>query len=144
LGYRAAVGASRLNAASKRAGKTGDGLETSDTGQGSDRGGAGSAAAQGTVIRMADAPAGGLDVGLGPVESRRAVVVHHGIQTGQTGAGRQENGEQERRLDPAEARSRREDGAVHRLEYTQVRSAAVLRLTGPSAGSRNQKAVPDP
>ena len=92
---------------------------------------------------MAEAPAGGLDVGLGPLERGSAVVVRQGIQAGQAGAGGQEDRQQEERLGSQEVRSSR-DGAMHVVEYTQARSTAVLRLTGPSTGSRNQKAAPFP
>jgi hypothetical protein len=40
---------------------------------------------------MAEAPAGGLDVGLGPVEIGSAVVVRQSIEAGQAGAGKQED-----------------------------------------------------
>jgi hypothetical protein len=59
--------------------------------QGGDRAGAGSTAAKTTVIRVAETSAGGLDVGLGSLELRGAVVVHQGIQAGQAGAGGQED-----------------------------------------------------
>ncbi len=72
-------------------GGTGDRLETGDTVQRGHCARAGSAAAQATMIGMAEAPAGRLDVGLGPVEIRSAVVVHQGIQAGQAGAGGQED-----------------------------------------------------
>jgi len=144
LGYCAAVRAGRLNAPGARTGGTGDRLGASDTAQRAHRTGAGSGAAQTTVIRMAEAPAGRLDVGLGPLEMGRAVVVHQGVQAGQAGAGGQEDRQQEEGLGPEEARSPSRNGAIHRLEYTQARSIAVLRLTGPSAGRRNQKAAPLP
>ena len=144
MGYCAAVGARRLVSPGARIGGTGDWLEAGDTGQGGHRTGAGGAAAQATVIRMAEAPAGGLDMGLRPVELRIAMVVHQGIQAGQTGAGRQEGCQQEERLDPEEVPPPSGDRARHVLEYTQARSTAVLRLTGPSAGRMNQKAAPLP
>ena len=105
LGYCAAVGACRLGSPGARTGGPGDWLEAGDTAQRGHRAGAGSGAAQATVIRMAETSAGGLDVGLGPVELRGTVVVHHGIQAGQAGAGRQEDCQQEERLDPAKVRS---------------------------------------
>ena len=89
--YCAAVGAGRLNARGARVGGAGGRLETGDTAQCGHSAGAGSAATQATMIRMAEAPAGELDVGLGPVELRSAVVVHQGIQAGQAGAGGQED-----------------------------------------------------
>jgi len=96
------------------------------------------------MIRMAEAPPGGLDVGLGPIEICSAVVVYQGIQAGQAGAGRQEDCQQEEGFGPAEVPSPSGEGPMHVLEYTQARSTAVLRLTGPSAGRRNQKAAPFP
>ena len=82
MGYCALVGAGRLNPLGAQMGGTGDRLETGDAVQRGDRAGAGSTAAQATVIRMAEAPAGRLDVGLGPVELRSTIVVQQGIQTG--------------------------------------------------------------
>jgi len=93
---------------------------------------------------MVEAPAGGLDVGLGSLELDTAMVVHQGIQAGQAGAGGQEDRQQEEGLGPEEAGSPSRNGTIHRLEYTQARSTAVLRLTGPSAGRMNQKAAPRP
>jgi hypothetical protein len=96
------------------------------------------------VIRVAEAPAGSLDVGLGAVDFRPIVVVYQSVQAGQAGAGRQEDGQQQECLGPDEVRSPGEAGATHMLEYSQVRSTARLRLTGPSTGRRNQKAAPLP
>ena len=144
MGYCAAVGAARLNARSAGVGGTGDRIETGGTAQRGRGAGAGGAAAQGTMIRMTEAAAGGLDVGLGPVELHAVMVVQQGIQAGQAGAGQQEDCQQEERLGPAEVRSPGGEGAIHVVEYTQVRSTAVLRRTGPSAGRMNQKAAPLP
>jgi hypothetical protein len=71
-------------------------------------------------------------------------MVRQSIEAGQAGAGGQEDRQQEESLGPEEGRSPNRNGTVHKLEYTQARSSAVLRLTGPSAGSRNQKAAPFP
>ena len=90
MGYCAAVGAGRLTAQCARVGRTGYRLEPGDAANGGHRAGAGSTAAQATMIRMAEAPAGRLDVGLRSIELCVAVVVDQGIQAGQTGAGRQE------------------------------------------------------
>jgi len=144
LGYCAAVRAGRLNAPGGRKGGTGDRLETGDAAQRGLRTGTGGGAAQGAVIRMAEAPAGWLDVGLGPLGHRGAMVVYQGIQARQAGARRQEGGQQEERLGPEEVRSPTGEEAAHVLEYSQARSTAVLRLTGPSAGRMNQKAAPRP
>jgi hypothetical protein len=143
LGYRTAVGAGRLKAPGAEVGGTGDRLETGDTAQGGNRARPGCAAAQATVIRMAEAPAGRLDVRLGPVELRSAVV-YRGIEAGQAGAGGQEDCQQQERRGAAGVRLPSRGGATHVLEYTQTRSTAMARRTGPSAGSRNQKAVPFP
>jgi hypothetical protein len=95
LGYGAAVGADRPNARGAGVGETRGQLYAGDTAQRTHRAGAGSSAAQATVIRMAEAPAGGLDVRLGSLDIGSAVVVRQGIQAGQAGAGRQEDGQQE-------------------------------------------------
>ena len=143
MGYCAAVGARRLVSPGARTGGTGNRLEAGNTTQRGHGAGAGGAAAQAAVIRMAEAPAGRLDVGLGPVE-RCVAMIDQGIQAGQTGTGRQEDCQQEERLERAKLRSPEEAGAMHVLEYTQARSSAAVRRTGPSAGSRNQNAAPFP
>lgn len=125
-------------------GGTGGGLEPDDIAQRNHRAGPGGGAAQATVIRMAETPTGGLDVGLGPINRRSTVVVYHHIQAGQAGAGRQEDCQEEECLDPAKLRSPGGDGALHGLEYTHWRSTTVARRTGPSVGSRNQNAAPLP
>lgn len=96
------------------------------------------------MIRMAEAPTSGLDVGLGAGDRRSAVVVDHRIQAGQAGSGRQEHCQQEEGLDPAKPGLPKERRAVHVPEYTQARSAMVVRRTGPSVGRRNQNAAPLP
>jgi len=108
------------------------------------RSGAAGCTAEHTVRGVVQAAAGGLDVGLRPAGSLGVLVKHQRIQAGQAGAGRQEDCQQEKRLDPAKSRSPKERRAVHGLEYTQGRSTAVVRRTGPSAGSRNQNAAPFP
>lgn len=92
---------------------------------------------------MIETAARWLEVRLNSVELRGAVM-RQGVQAGQAGAGGEEDRQQKERLGPEEGRSPSRGGAVHGLEYTQARSAAVLRLTGPSAGRRNQKAAPFP
>jgi hypothetical protein len=96
------------------------------------------------MIGMAEAPAGGLDVGLGTLELDAVVVVQQGIQAGQAGAGGQEDRQQKEGLGPEKGRSPSGDQAIHVVEYTHARSTAVPRRTGPSAGSRNQNAAPRP
>ena len=144
MGYCAAVGARRHGSPGARTGGTGDRLDPCDITYRGHRAGPGGAAAQATVIGMTETPAGRLDVGLRSIELRVAMVRGQGIQAGQAGAGRQEDCQQEERLGPAKARYPGGNGATHMLEYTQARSSAMLRLTGPSTGRMNQKAAPFP
>jgi hypothetical protein len=125
------------------AGRTGLRLHPGVTAQGGKGSGAGGAAAQCTVIRVIETAAGGLDVRSGLSVLRAVLVIRQGIQARQAGASRQEDGKEEERLD-SEQVAPGPAGGGHGLEYTHTRSAAVLRLTGPSAGSRNQKAEPLP
>lgn len=86
----------------------------------------------------------GLDVGLRAAGLPRVLVENQPIQTGQAGAGRQEDCQQEKRLDRVTVHSPGRKGQEHALEYTQARSTTVVRRIGPSVGSRNQNAAPLP
>ncbi len=99
MGYGTTIGTGGLKAPDRLMGGTGGLLEAGDSAQRGYRAGPGGSAAQAAVIRVAETPTCRLDVGLGPVGRRVEVVVYQRIQAGQAGAGRQEDRQQEERLD---------------------------------------------
>lgn len=99
---RAEVGAGWLKVGDRPPGGARLRLHPGNTAQHGERSGAGGATAQATLIRMAETAAGGLDVGLRPLALRAAVMICQGIEAGQTGARRQEDGEEEGRFDSEE------------------------------------------
>lgn len=106
--------------------------------------GAGSAAAQAAMIGVVETAARGLDVGLGPSRLRGVLMVRQRIEARQAGPRRKKHYQQEHGLELGQACPPVEAVTMHGPEYTHTRSGVVLRLTGPSAGSRNQKAAPFP
>jgi hypothetical protein len=66
--------------------------------------GAAGRTAESAVLGVVEASAGGLDVRLGPAGVGALVVIYQGIQAGQAGAGRQEDCQQEDRLEAGQVR----------------------------------------
>lgn len=105
---------------------------------------AGSAAPQATVAGVADTAAGRLDVSLGSGTLLGILMVEQSIQARQAGPRREEYGQEEGSAGPREKPAPCRAGTMHEVDNTQTRSAVMLRLTGPSVGSTNQKAAPFP
>ena len=61
-------------------------------------------AAEHTVLGVVQTTTGGLDVGLRPLGLARLLVEQQAIEAGQTGARRQEDGQQEGGFDPVQSR----------------------------------------
>jgi hypothetical protein len=62
--------------------------------------GAGGRSSQPTMLGVVQTSTGGLDVALPPMRIGALVVVHHGVQAGQAGAGGEKNRQKQERIDP--------------------------------------------